>query len=343
MFLLATNFSSQCHWVESVEAFKPKHVLYAGGKYISSESHRIRNRAALSIRGGSYIQPNPNYDDPNQFMPPKFGDVENDHIQTTAYPPMPQSSYDPSVRANPKPIMQVIKEFLVRLRETSPALFYGMTSSIFIFLLWQLPSNSISALLQRHFICSQHNLSKYRYHTLLTSSVSHTTMSHIFMNLFGFLNFGRAVEPILQRNQMSLQMFCILAAIFANTLFVLLHPEGSCIGLSGVSLALMAFDAKLHPGKEIGFLVRFIPIRLPAQYALTALLVWSVLGMMATKNGRSDGVAHATHFGGLLYGILVYELIKKGIWTKWRRKWIRFWFRIAPRHGSNKRKIRNRW
>ena len=104
----------------------------------------------------------------------------------------------------------------------------------------------------------------------------------------------------------------------------------------------VALDAKLHPAKEIGFLVRFIPVRLPAQYALTALLVWSVFGMMATKAGRGDGVAHATHFGGLVFGIAVYELMKRGIWSNWRKKWIRVWLMIAPRHGSNKRKIGNR-
>lgn len=346
LLLLATLFIYQQSPAASVEAFKPKHV---GRNIISSSAHlgiraSKRNKHVLNIRGGSYMQPNPSYDDPNQFMPPKFGDVENDHIRRS-HPSMPPSNYDPSLRATratPKPIAQVIREFFIRLYESSPALFYGTTSSIFIFLLWQLPSNFISATLRRHFICSQYNLSNKRYHTLITSAISHTTLSHIFMNLFGFLTFGKTVEPMLKRNQMSLPTFCILAAMFANVFFVKLHPQGSCIGLSGVSLALLALDAKLHPAKEIGFLVRFIPVRLPAQYALTALLVWSVFGMMATKAGRGDGVAHATHFGGLVFGIAVHELMKRGIWSNWRKKWIRVWLMIAPRHGSNKRKIGNR-
>jgi len=303
-------------------------------------------QGTLKIRGGgSYLQPNPNYSD---GLPPMLGDPENNQIRRTGA--LTSNSYDSnndsnsnsngisnnfnynynsnnqySARAHqqkqPKPIAQVVKEFFQQLHLSSPALFYGTVSSILVFILWQIPQ--LSSVLRNNFVCSQYNLSKHRYHTIFTSIVSHTTLSHIFMNLYGFLVFGKSIEPILKMNDMSLAAYCVLAGVFANAFFAMMHRDGSCIGLSGVTLSLLALDAKLHPSKEIGFLIRFIPIRLPAQYALTGLLIWSTLGMMAMMNGRGDGVAHATHFGGLVFGIGVYELMKRGIWTSFRRRWIR--------------------
>ena len=355
---LVVLFFCQTHFltfqgVTTCAAFQPKHRNYACTSDRRSQSptsvHSINihiRRTCLNVRGG-YIQQNPNYDDPNQFMPPKFGDMENDHIRRVYPSSASASEYHQNSTgknrnasaAHPKPVTEAIREFFTNLFISSPALFYGITSSIFIFILWQIPSNFVSATLRRHFICSQYNLAQKRYHTLITSSMSHTTLSHIFMNIYGFLIFGKTVEPILKRNHISLSTFCILAAIFANLFFVKLHPQGSCIGLSGVSLALLALDAKLHPAKEIGFLVRFIPIRLPAHYALVGLFVWSLLGMMAMQSGRGDGVAHATHFGGLVFGVGVYELMKRGVWESWRKKWIRFRLTMFPRRIRNKKRI----
>jgi len=295
--------------------------------------------------GGSYIQSNPNYNDPdpNQFLPPMLGDLEKDQIrrshQHTSYDSN-YNQYSARTQRQPKPIAQVVKEFFQQLRLSSPALFYGTVSSIMVFVLWQIPQ--LSSILSKNFVCSQYNLSKRRYHTLFTSIISHTTISHIFMNLYGFLVFGKSIEPILKLNDMSLAAYCTLAGIFANTFFVMIHRNGSCIGLSGVTLSLLALDAMLHPSKEIGFLIKFIPIRLPAQYALTGLLIWSVLGMMAMANGRGDGVAHATHFGGLIFGIGFYELMKRGIWkdlTNLRRKWRCLRLRVPKKErGGTKRK-----
>lgn len=268
---------------------------------------------------GSYIQSNPNYD---RYLPPTLDDMENNHIQR------PQQQYnDPyasySVQQPPKPISQAIQEFAQQLYATSPTLFYGTASSLAVFILWQIPP--LSAILRSHFICSQYNLRHKRYHTLLTSMISHNSLSHVAMNLFGFFTFGKSVEPILARNDVSFSAYCLLAGIVANFFFLTIHPQGSCIGLSGVVLSLLALDARLHPSKEIGFVVRFIPVRLPAQYALTGLLVWSVVGIMATLYGKGggDGIAHATHLAGILFGLGTYELLHRGIWRKIVRKWKR--------------------
>jgi len=287
----------------------------------------------ISIRGGSYIEPNPNYAktiNPSQFMPPTLGDVENNQILQPSTDSFSQQYVMNSNSKIPKPIVQVIQEFFVKLHQSSPTIFYGTVFSLVVFIAWQIPT--FSAILRRNFICSRYNLSKRRYHTLFTSSISHTTLSHFFINLYGFIMFGKSVEPILKMNSMSLSLFCVLSAFFSNALFLLLCINGSCIGLSGVVLSLFAFDAKMNPGREIGFFIRFIPIRLPAHYALIGLLVWSIFGTLALNQGRGDGVAHASHLGGIIFGAIMYEMLNRGVWKEGRRRlWMRF--------NSKKRRI----
>lgn len=268
----------------------------------------------FSPRGGANF-PQANNANLEQYMPPKLGDVDRG-IQSYEQ----QRHY---TAQKPKPITQAIREYLIRLHRTSPTLYYGTISSILIFIASQIPSRKLSKLLQDHFINSRRNLRKGRYHTILTSALNHSTFMHLALNLYGFHMFGKSVLPMLSRNGMSLSLYCVLAVVFSNLFFSAVHPLGSCLGLSGVTLSLLALDAKVYPGKIIGFLVRFIPIQCPAQYALIGLLVWSSFMTLAMMNGGGgDGVAHATHLGGLLWGVIAYEMMSRGVWNNvFRRNW----------------------
>jgi membrane associated rhomboid family serine protease len=296
--------------------------------------HKNVNIAVGISRGGSQpIEPNPNYVDYNQFMPPTLDEEEKNHIrrplnnhnnyyhqnsnyaQSNINRPMFHSQQYKKL----KPFSQIVKEFMISLQKSSPTTFYTTISSILIFIIWQLPTIQTQKILLQHFVCSKLNVFKYHhYHTLLTAAISHNSLSHLLVNLYGLCTFGQNVESTLKRNFISLWSYCIVGSILSNLFFILLTPKGSsCIGLSGVTLSLLALDAKLHPSKEIGFVIRFIPIRLPAQYALTALLIWSVVGVVSSSGGRNhDGIAHHVHLGGLLYGMLVYELLRSGWYLK---------------------------
>jgi Uncharacterized membrane protein (homolog of Drosophila rhomboid) len=292
---------------------------------------------ALFVRGGgggggeaaeggtfssSFVELNPNYHTETQSdnrgiysnagaaLERDFHPYHN-HNPTNASPTTSINYRDKAL----KPLSQVVIDFFQRLHSSSPALYYGTMSSIVTFCLWQIPA--LMPILQNHFVCSQYNLSKGRYHTLITSALSHSTLSHLLMNLYGYLTFGKSIESLLYKNQISLGVFCIMAGLFSNAFFVIWNPHGSCIGLSGVALSLFAMDAKHHPSKEIAFLVKFLPIRLPAQYALTCLSIWSLVGMLSQ---RRDGVAHAAHLGGILFGMVGYECLQRGLWMQWKRK-----------------------
>jgi rhomboid-like protein len=141
------------------------------------------------------------------------------------------------------------------------------------------------------------------------------------VNLFAFLSFGPSIVQTL--SPWTLWPLVVGAAIFSSHVFLLMSKGGACMGLSGVTLAFLAFVARLRPEQELGVLfMGIIPVRMPAQVALYALLAWSLLGSIIRK-GR---VAHSAHLGGLLFGMGYFEL-----WT--RRATVKRIKRLILRRG----------
>jgi membrane associated rhomboid family serine protease len=95
-----------------------------------------------------------------------------------------------------------------------------------------------------------------------------------------------------------------LAGSFSYLLFE--SGGGGCIGLSAVTLSLLAVQAQLYPQNVMAFrLMGVIPVRIQAEKALRVLLVWSLWGSLWKRAGKQGGVpiAHSAHLGGLLFGI----------------------------------------
>ena len=302
----------------------------------SRSTKNLNTLELLTLRGGlgsSHIEYNPNYVHPSG-RPMTLGDLEeNNDFGNNRFGSSSLHSYDPtfSTPRKPTPLTQLIHDYFVNLRRNSPSLYYGTVSSLVMFVLWQIPQ--FSSILRGHFICSRQNvLKKKRFHALLLSAISHASFSHLAINMYAFSTFGSSVQRILKGygTGFSLWPFCIGAALLGNIFFMLLTPNGSCLGLSGVTLALLALDAKVHPGKQLGMVVHFIPIRLPAQYALAGIFAMSLCGVLGSLVGSrvGDGVAHATHLGGLVFGLLYYEALARGILSRYRIIFIRWWYKV---------------
>ncbi|KAL7449584.1 hypothetical protein ACHAWC_002235 [Mediolabrus comicus] len=259
------------------------------------------------VRGGaSYYESNPNY----HGTPPSSSYTLGDLDEQGAY-------YRTStLNHSPKPL---ITNYFASLRQFSPTLFYGTTSSLFFFLLWQFQSSShlISKILRNHFVCSHYNvMKKKRFHAAFLSAFSHASLHHLVVNLYAFSMFGRSVKQTLANQGVDLWPFVFAAAIFSSLTFLVLdRGDGSCIGLSGVTLALLAFDSLIYPSKELRMVISFIPIQLPAYYLFLGLVFISCAGIMGLIGGN---VAHSTHLGGLIFGKLFFEAFKRG-WV--RNKW----------------------
>lgn len=91
------------------------------------------------------------------------------------------------------------------------------------------------------------------------------------------------------------------------------QDSGGCLGLSTVTLGLIAFWARLYPERTLRFLLGPIPVSMTASMALYALLGWSLIAALFPMVAN-DSIAHSGHLGGLLFGCLYYE------WWSSRRK-----------------------
>ncbi|KAL7545761.1 hypothetical protein ACHAWF_009114, partial [Thalassiosira exigua] len=270
------------------------------------------------LRGGDPYESNPNYQ-----HSPTLGDVDKDGYYRG------QASYQTPLRSNqrPPPLTQLISAYFAEIRNFSPTLYNGTVASLLLFLVWQLPSRHVSQTLRDHFVCSHYNvIGRKRFHALVTSAFSHASFHHLAVNVYAFLTFGRSVKHTLERHGISLWAFVISAALFGNSAFLAFDRgrNGSCIGLSGVTLALLAFDSLVYPSKELRLFVAFFPIVMPAYYLFLGLLCFSFAGIFGFA-GRSS-VAHSTHLGGLVYGALFFEAFKRG--------WLRLWsYRLRKAFG----------
>ena len=274
-------------------------------------------RSALSIRGGKLnpnrVPPGPN---PHQVWLETQQTYDDQSFVTYENVGRPQSpSASPSARDR-------FVNYVSQLHQTSPSLSISALACIVVFVLWQIPP--LEPLLRNLFTCSRQNLRRGRLPSVLLSAISHASLKHLAVNLLTLLTAGPAVQQSLSTSRWPLWPLLVGAAMAGSTMFLAFGGQhGSCLGLSGVTLSLVAMQARIFPNRQLGLVIGVIPVRLQAEYILWGLLAWSVFGSFLS---RQDGVAHLTHLGGLLFGMAYCEL--------WRNR--RTW-------QPKVRKLKNKW
>ena len=201
-----------------------------------------------------------------------------------------------------------LSQYFRQLHMQSPSIAATLFLSIIVFVAWQIPR--AQPFLLRHFICSGSNL--VRSQSLLLASISHKELYHLLVNYMVLLSFGPSVQqaiapkpvwPILVGASLSgSAMYLFMGYVLQGQRY-----SKGCLGLSAVTLALTAFWARLHPEGTMRFLVGPIPVTLPANRALYALVAWSLVAALFPMMTGGDLVAHSGHLGGLLFGYLYYE------------------------------------
>lgn len=203
------------------------------------------------------------------------------------------------------------------LKATSPTLYFGLISILSTFVAWQIPT--LQRTMQKHFVCSAYNIKRGRFHTILTSAISHVSLMHLLINGYALVNFGPQVRQSIASFGLPLWPFALGAALTGSLSYLFLTRDGrGCLGLSAVTVAMMSFFARTYPNAQLGFIVGFIPIRLPAEYALYAIGLVSLFGSLV--RGLRDNVAHSAHLGGLVFGVVYFELLIRGYLSKIRRR-----------------------
>jgi membrane associated rhomboid family serine protease len=202
-----------------------------------------------------------------------------------------------------------------RLYHDCPTAFWTTSTSIVVFLFWQLLPSFARPMLLQFFLASRQTVIRSYGLSLVLSTISHTSFRHLLVNMFVFLNLSPAISALLvsssslsRRTRLSSSaMWPLLlgGGVFGNLLFLLFRPAGSCLGLSGVTMAMLGVYASDAPDRMLRIMLGgIIPVSIKAGTLVQFLLVFSLAGSLFLP---SSPIAHLAHLGGLIFGLLYYQ------------------------------------
>eukprot|EP00980_Cylindrotheca_fusiformis_P016150 scaffold4805_cov136-Cylindrotheca_fusiformis.AAC.5 len=168
------------------------------------------------------------------------------------------------------------------------------------FVLWQIPS--MQPALSKLCVCNRSSVVEAAGIPLILAALSHKSLYHLVANMVTLVRIAPGVGSDIKQ---PLWPLFLGSALFSHALWVALERSGSCLGLSGVTMSVIAVQARLHPrrGYHI-YLDGGVPLSLPAGRVLPLLLA----GSLVLSFVRNSKIAHLAHLGGLLFGVLYYEL-----------------------------------
>jgi membrane associated rhomboid family serine protease len=155
---------------------------------------------------------------------------------------------------------------------------------------------------------------------LFTYIFLHGGISHIFFNLLALWMFGSELESLWgSRRFVFYFFFCGIGAGLCTVLFT---PYGyqriPVIGASGAIYGLLLAFGWLFPNRRI-YIYFLFPI--PAKYFV---IIFGLIEFFSSMGGAGGGIAHVTHLGGLLLGLLymLYPTVRQKIRREYyKRKW----------------------
>eukprot|EP00980_Cylindrotheca_fusiformis_P016148 scaffold4805_cov136-Cylindrotheca_fusiformis.AAC.3 len=193
-----------------------------------------------------------------------------------------------------------IMRFVRNIQQTSPSVFWTALSCVFIFALWQIPG--MHPTLLKLCVCNRSSVVEAAGLPLILAALSHASLYHLVANMATLIGIAPGVGSEITQ---PLWPLFLGSALFSNALWVALRRSGSCLGLSGVTMSVIAVQARALPHRVYRiYLAGVLPLALPAGHILQLLLAISLVGSFV----RNSRIAHLTHLGGLLFGVLYYEL-----------------------------------
>lgn len=164
---------------------------------------------------------------------------------------------------------------------------------------------------------------------IVTYAFCHATETpwHIFFNMLFFWWFGHPLEVMYGSREFS--KFYLAAAVVSGLCHMLLalflRDLTPAIGASGAVMAVTMVYAMYYP-RQIIYIFFIIPVEL--RWLVLFYIIVDLHPVLLALSGlqSSDGVAHAAHLGGLLYGFLYKHfdlrfsrLMADWSWQKFRR------------------------
>jgi membrane associated rhomboid family serine protease len=134
-------------------------------------------------------------------------------------------------------------------------------------------------------------------HRLLTAGWLHASFAHLALNMITLYFFAdKALRPLGPPRFLALYVSAVVVAFLPTTLRRQGDPGYSSLGASGAVAAVMLSAILLNPKLKLFFF--FFPIAIPGPIFAAGYLAYSMLHSLRS----SDGVNHAAHLSGALYG-----------------------------------------
>ena len=159
---------------------------------------------------------------------------------------------------------------------------------------------------------------KYFIWQLFTYIFLHGGFTHLLFNLLALYMFGGELESYWGSNKFL--KFFFFCGIGAGICTVALTPFQfvPVIGASGAIFGVLLAFGWLFPNRLI-YIYFLFPI--PAKYLV---IIYGLIELFASAQGTGGGIAHITHLGGLLFGLIymAYPTVRQKIRREYyRRKW----------------------
>ena len=168
--------------------------------------------------------------------------------------------------------------------------------NILVYVMWTqlLPASFMG----EHFLLSARHIEAGNYWTIITTAFSHYDFNHLLFNMIALWVFGREVEHVIgSKGLLRLYIMGALIAGLGHLGFNLMsYTDVPALGASGAVMAIAVQYGALFP-KRVLMINFFIPV--PAAIAVAGYVLLDIRGMF----GSGDGIAHAAHLGGAVYGI----------------------------------------
>jgi membrane associated rhomboid family serine protease len=230
------------------------------------------------------------------------------------------------------PITESLRQYFDSMRRNSPATLATTVACVLVFLVWQVVPNA--PWLQKYFVCSRQSFHNSHGLSLLLSTVSHSSLRHLAVDLLLLFHLAPklwsnssntdlvAATRRRRRNTATapsttttlplppppLWPLLLGSSLFTNSLFVAVRQTKTCLGLSGVVMALMAYyyGGTVDARQPIQFWIGgILPVSIPPRQLICILCGVSLVGSFSTKST----IAHLVHLGGLMFGLLYYHAV----------------------------------
>lgn len=209
-----------------------------------------------------------------------------------------------------KDLMRYI--ILRSMGSSTPVVNWIVKTNIFVFLLWYLFIVVDPSFMTQNFLVSWAGILDGRVWTLVTSVFSHNLLFHLFINMYFFYGFGRAIESSIgSRRFFNLYMLSGIAGSLGHCFVsgnLLQQPQLAALGASGAISGVLVFFSFSFPREKV-YLLGIIPM--PAYVGMLLFVGLDLFGLMAQTQGSQLPIGYGAHLGGASFGAIYFFQFKK--------------------------------